>query len=152
MTTAEVVFRVALYGADGALVRTSAAFLFEKPPNPQTVADPRARAADTGYTYEAGTFLVWIDPEIQPHEGIEQTPQADGSRSFGPPNPGCAPPSDTGQLTGQTRGLRPPGPVTATCSTEPTRPCWRAHPPARRDRPGRPAGSGNCKAWLGEGS
>jgi hypothetical protein len=85
--TAAAVFRAALYGADGLLIKTAEVFPFEDPPNPQTVADLCARAADTGCTYEAGTFLIWIDPDTQPHKHIEHTPQADGSRCFGPPHP-----------------------------------------------------------------
>jgi hypothetical protein len=42
-------------------------FPFKDPPTSQTVADLCARAADTGCTYAAGTFLIWINPDTQPH-------------------------------------------------------------------------------------
>jgi hypothetical protein len=82
-----IVFRIALYAANGGLLNASEAFPFEDPPDPQTVADLCARAADAGCTYDAGTILVWRDRETRPHERIEQTPQADGRRSFGPRHP-----------------------------------------------------------------
>ena len=82
-----VVYRTALYDASGGLLRASHAFPHEDLQDPQTVADLCARAADTGCTYEAGTFLVWTDPDTQPHDHIGQTPPADGSRCFGPPHP-----------------------------------------------------------------
>ena len=82
-----IIFRVAHYAADGMLVRASEAFPVDDPPDPQTAADLCARAAEAGCTYEAGTFLVWIDRHVQPHERIEGTPKADGLRSYGGQDP-----------------------------------------------------------------
>jgi hypothetical protein len=81
------VFRTGHYDADGTLVRASEAFPVEQPGDPQTVADVCARAADTGCTYEAGTFLVWVDRDLEPARRIEQNPQPDGVRAYGGQHP-----------------------------------------------------------------
>ena len=82
-----IVFRLGLYDPDGNLIRSSEVFPYEDPADPQTLADLCARAADTGCTYKAGTFLVWTDRNTQPHEHIGQNPPADASRCFGRPHP-----------------------------------------------------------------
>jgi hypothetical protein len=78
-----IVFRIAHYDAGGALVRASEAFPTEAHHDPQTVAELSARAADAGCTYEAGTFLVWVDREVRPPARIEQSREAGGARSYG---------------------------------------------------------------------
>ena len=86
--SSEVVFRLALYDTDGQLLQVSEAFPVEDPPDPQTVADLCARAADTGCgKHRTGTFAVWVDPDVQPAKRIEHSPKPDGMRSYGGEHP-----------------------------------------------------------------
>jgi hypothetical protein len=78
-----ITFRLALYGPDGGLIRTSDAFPVDDPPTAQDVADRCARAADVGCEYQAGTYLIWTAPGTQPPKRIEQAPPPDGVRAFG---------------------------------------------------------------------
>jgi len=82
-----ITLRTAHYDAGGTLIRASEAYPVEDPADPQTVADLCAGAADAGCTYRAGTFLVWVDLEVRPHERIESTPRADGTRAYGGSHP-----------------------------------------------------------------
>jgi hypothetical protein len=82
------VFRLALYDAGGHLVRASEVFPVDDPADPQSAADLCARAADTGCgEHGVGTFLVWVDRDVEPAKHLEQSPPPDGKRSFGGQHP-----------------------------------------------------------------
>lgn len=82
-----IVYRTAHYDKDGLLLDSRLGFPVETVPDPQKVADLMAAAAEAGSTYQAGTYLVWVDPDVEPAEHIEQADPPDGGRSYGPGHP-----------------------------------------------------------------
>jgi hypothetical protein len=78
------VFITALYDTKGILVRASQGDPIWTDPTPQQVADMIARAADSGCTYNAGTVHVWTGLDVEPAEWIQDNPEPDGARAFGP--------------------------------------------------------------------
>lgn len=80
------IFTTALYDNGGNLLRASQGDPLWDEPTPRQVADMLARAADEGCTYAAGTMLVWADL-FEPEEWIEDNPEPDAARAFGPGHP-----------------------------------------------------------------
>ncbi len=81
------VFITALYDTKGNLVKASQDEPIWTNPTAREVADMIARAADAGSGYKEGTFHVWADDTVEPAEWIEDNPEPDAARSFGPGHP-----------------------------------------------------------------
>jgi hypothetical protein len=78
----KTVYRTGFYGADGALVKHQEAWPAEDNTTPQIVADFGASSHEK--RLGAGTVLVWEDVDTQPTDRLEDAPEAQGRREFGP--------------------------------------------------------------------
>jgi hypothetical protein len=80
-------FITALYDTKGILLKAAPGDPIWTNPTAQEVADMIARAANAGCVFDAGEVHVWTGDDVEPAEWIQDNPEPDAVRAFGPGYP-----------------------------------------------------------------